>query len=451
MSLKSLLNQWTDLSKVVRKHSNLSQVDKIFLVSCASVIIYLAIHKLHTHSSDLQNADVYLAISSNGAMDEKAQRALQSLDMKQRADLTAHQLFIRAQLRDLNQHEGRRPSHTRSHEADILQDYAATLSKPDKSRWMYDRIQDYLDRRQVQYEELNLTTPTQYRILQQTLNDEMQRQHLNSENDQGSNDAYDRLERSKTWKVNDTQNVHDSGVHNSLKDVIYRLQEKESESSIPVDVTDIRSDVLSYIQTADVSPEIREKALIACHNAFQSNASHPSLSTLNERQILELVWKRSYHSANDQDQSNNIREMVVHNLADMVTNTNSPNGTEQVCVTGRIGRMLDSLTLTDAQSDQIGNPVSLDMMRNDIYEFAQQELQSKIEKYTVLDAVEEDTKMRDVAKSYQDASIQVSDDDEIVFKESIIEEVNDYMSKKYGELLSPNHQKEIISTVKDAI
>ena len=455
MSLKRLFNQWSDLSKAVRNQTSLSQVDKIFLASCASVILYLTLHKLHAHSTELQNADVNLAFMSNGSMDEKAQKALESLNQKQRADLTAHQLFIRAQLKDLNQHEGQRPSHTRSHEADILQDYAATLTKSGKSRWMYDRIQDYLDRREAQYEDLNLITPIQYRDLQATLNEEMRKQRSwEDDTDIGNHEktAFERLEKAKSWKANDTQNVHDSGVHNSLRDTLSRLQERGSETSLPIGISDIKTDVMQHIQQANVSMETKEKAMIACHNAFQSNASHPSLSSLNERQVLELVWKRSYHPANNVTQSENIREMVIHNLADTITHVESgqPHRTEQVCVTGRIGRLLDSLTLTDAQSEQIGNPVSIDVMRNDIYDFAQQELQNKIDKFTQMEDSNE-TNMRNVAISYQDMNVHVSNEDETLFKASIIDEVNDYMSTKYGELLSPHHQSEIMETVKEAL
>ena len=59
--------------------------------------------------------------------------------------------------------------------------------------------------------------------------------------------------------------------------------------------------------------------------------------------------------------------------------------------------------------------------------------------------------MRDVARSYENMTVEVPQSDEESFKESIIDNVGVYMQEKYGDLLSTQHQKEIMENVKQAV
>lgn len=423
--------------------SALSQVDKVLLASSASIIVCLAFCGLHEKSLLAHTRGERLAALSNGAMDRNAREALLTLNNEGRSELTAEQLFTRAQLRDLNQHEGQRPTHTRAHEVNILNDYQATLYKAGTTQWMYDRIQDYLDRRYDQYNDLQIPAPVQYTDLQARLDDmkATHRRQLTSEPSQ-------RIELNKMWKENDSQNVHDSGVHNSLQMLIERLQEKDDEVVLPLGLSDLKSDMLRYIAASDQSEYNKAKATAACHRICQSNASHHGLTQLNEGEVLELVWRRSYHPSNSVAQQSNIRDMVTSSLADMITqyDETQPNTLEQVCVTGRIGRLVDALTLTDAQSEDLGQPLSLDAMRNDIYEYAQKSLNEKIEQFK---SMEND--MGRVAQSYSDLSVEAAPESEQAFKESILSDVNDYMAVTYGTLLSGTHRADILETVNDSL
>lgn len=435
----TMTKQWTT--------SNVSQVDKIVIGSCASVLLVLIMASLHDRNELKRSEAERTALLSNGAFDHHAEIALTDLTQRPRSDLDAHQLFLRAQLRDLNLHEGHRPTHTRSHEAEILNDYVATLTKPGNDRWMRQRIQDFLDRRQVQFQALNIPVPVQYNDLQHELDIQRYRVY-DHETAPGLEGSLQRLEASKDWKTNDTQNVHDSGVHNSLRDMLARLKEKDNEVVTPLGLFDVTEDMMRHIQTGDFSDEVKRKAMIACHNGSRSNASHPSLSDLNEQQVMNLVWRRSYHPANNKEQQTNIKDMFVHNLADTITSDANVAAPEQVCVTGRIGRIVDALTLTDTDSMNVGQPLSLDMMRNDIFEYAQKQLQTKVQHFA---NITDDTRMRDVAKSYDDMSIQVNAEEEEQFKASVIEDTAEYIHRQYGELISSAHQQDIMSTVQNAI
>lgn len=431
--------------------NSLSKIDQIVIGSVASIILILAMTSLHERNEMKRTAAERLAVMSNGAFDGYAQDALKALSEKTRAELDANQLFARAQLKDLNLHEGTRPTHTRSHEADILHDYAATLTKPGTDRWMRRRIQDFLDRRFTQFEEMNIPMPVQYNTLQAELDaQQIYNDHLENVSDSqpGIQGSLRRLEASKEWKANDTQNVHDSGVHNSLRDMIGRIKERDAETILPLGEYSARDDILRHIGVGDFADAVKQKATNACLNAYQSNAMHPSLSNLNESQVMELVWRRSYHPSNSEEQRNNIRDMFVHNLADMITSDQNARSTEQVCVTGRIGRMVDSLTLTDAESINVGQPLSLEMMRNDVFEFAQKALKQKVEQFT---SAGNDDCMHQVAKSYNDLTVEVSPEAEEEFKKSIVSETGDYMVQQYGDLISPNHQQDLMNTVRDAL
>ena len=270
----------------------------------------------------------------------------------------------------------------------------------------------------------------------------------NNEPQKGLEGSIERLQRSKEWKTNDTQNVHDSGVHNSIRDILSRLQEKDKEVVTPLGLFDVTEDMLRHIQSGDFSEETKRKAIIACHNGSKSSASHPSLSDLSEQEIMRLVWRRSYHPGNSSEQQNNIKDMFVHNLADTITSDKTVPNPEQVCVTGRIGRIVDTLTLTDGDSINVGQPLSLDMMRNDIFEFAQNQLQRKIQQFS---STADNSNMWAVAQSYEDPTIEVSSEDENLFKQSVIEDTADYMTRQYGDLISSGHQQSIMNTVQDAI
>lgn len=431
----------------------LSPVDRVVLLTFASAFVCLTINQakqrydqyVSTHPSAHK-----LIQMSNGANDQAALRALAMLDKSSAADLEARDYFYRAELRDLNTHEGQRPSHTRTDEHRILQDYASALQRPGTEKWMQDRVQDYIDRRRYQYEILNLIPPHQYNDLEDILYRTKTDNRVKEQEIANNTDKAHRIEKKIEWTDNNIQNVHDSGVQNSLKELIQQVQQKDTEIVLPLGAPNVNDDIATYIMNGDFSDETKSKALIACHRSMQSTASHPSLSQLSEKDILSMVWRRSYHALNSEKNAEDIRDMVVHNLADTISTIDPDNAArvEQVCVTGRIGRIMDSLTLTDADSIDLKRPLSVEAMRNDIFEFTHKTLQEHIDHHQH-NALDES--MQKVAQSYSDPHIEVNAYEESLFTQPIVTEAKEYLEKTYGSTLSEQHKIDIMQAVKDSL
>ena len=431
---------------------DLSAVDRVVLLSFASAFIYLTIHQVNKKYNDytVKHPSVHdLRQMSNGANDRAAQRALAILDNSE-PFLKGADHFYRAELRDLNTHEGFRPSHTRTDEHRILQDYTYALRKPGAEKWMQDRIQDYIDRRREQYESSNLSPPSQYRELENILNHTKFEDRLKQKEIAKTIDKVQRLERKIEWTENDNQNVHDSGVQNTLKSLIHQVHEKDNEIVLPLEITNVADDITDYIIKGDFSDEIKSKALVACHRSMQSHASHPTLSHLSEKDILTMVWRRSYHVSNSTKNAEDIKDMVVHNLADTISTIDPKNAMniEQVCVTGRIGRIMDSLTLTDADSIHWKRPLSVEAMRNDVLEFTHKTLTDHIAQCETDDL---NPLMQKVAQSYKDPMIEVSTSDELLFTQPVVSKSEEYLEKMYGDTMSETHKMDVLRSVRDSL
>ena len=432
-----------------RDHVSSSTVDTVVFATCAGCIMFLALMKWNAIVQKRKNyCDVLVSFAkrSNGAFDQHAQEALARLDnLGSNEDMNAEGYFTRAQLRDLNTHEGIVPSNTRANEHRILMDYGRALRSDQRDAWIRDRVQDYLDRRSEQYRDLGIIAPTQYQQLQEEL-DEGRTAALLRE--PPVSDKINRIQTQKQWKANDTQNVHDSGVNQSMRKMLRNLMARDNEVVLPLGTFDIRDDISNHIISGDFNEEVKRKALIATQRMLDSNASHTSISHLPESDVLRMVWRRSYHPINSNGETQrNIKDMVVTQLADTITTM--PHGdqrVEQVCITGRIGRITDALTHTDNETAVIGQPLSLDAIRNNIYDYAHGELQRQIERFTPAGGTA-NSDMERVAASYTDPTVTVDDASENAFKANIVSKVEAYMTTEYGDQLSANHQRAIIDTV----
>ena len=158
-----------------RDHVSSSTVDTVVFATCAGCIMFLALMKWNAIVQKRKNyCDVLVSFAkrSNGAFDQHAQEALARLDnLGSNEDMNAEGYFTRAQLRDLNAHEGIVPSNTRANEHRILMDYGRALRSDQRDAWIRDRVQDYLDRRSEQYRDVGIVAPTQYQQLQKELDE----------------------------------------------------------------------------------------------------------------------------------------------------------------------------------------------------------------------------------------------------------------------------------------
>lgn len=170
------------------------------------------------------------------------------------------------------------------------------------------------------------------------------------------------LEKSKTH-TSDGQNVHDSAVSKAMKDTFNKL--KESQSSALSDPIILQNEINEFI--AAKKGEIDGTKLAAAKSSLVDIINNPSMNFSlggSDRDVLKLVWERSKNKINEVG-SDNIKEAIVHALADM----KGPDGSGGVCVTGRTGRLLESLTLLDADKS-MSSSATVEMYRNEIFDKA---------------------------------------------------------------------------------
>lgn len=128
----------------------------------------------------------------------------------------------------------------------------------------------------------------------------------------------------------DTQNVHDSTVTKYVIDAVKKLGELKSPT------TQIFADVVEYARQS-TDPK-GPKALDALLNILENNGFHQATKK-TEMEIVGLVWQRIHEPVN-QAHVDDLRQMLIQELADI----------QNVCLVGRISRILQTLESLDAEN-----------------------------------------------------------------------------------------------------
>jgi len=210
--------------------------------------------------------------------------------------------------------------------------------------------------------------------------------------------------------ANDGQNVHDSQITSQMRELYNRVRGTRHEN--------VRHD---NIQT--INGIIREK----CKNPdlVLAGFTGGNISALgvNDREVLETIWNRSYNKDNigpypdnpDKTGTQVIQESIIDCLNDTIERGNT------VCTTGRVARILDGLTLVDPISEGFK---TRDMYKNEIFNMCARVLNEEIEnaKGGEFDAI---------ARSYQDPSIDVDDVEEEKFKGIVRQKINNIINTEY--------------------
>jgi hypothetical protein len=167
---------------------------------------------------------------------------------------------------------------------------------------------------------------------------------------------------------NDPQNVHESQVNNDLARIYNQIKDRNTSESVLFrdEMNDAQTlvDIRNYMTTRDWSnDQHRQRALQTLDKVTEGNW----VSKLNAREsdVLTEVWRRMNSSQNE-DNRDNLRDSLMDSLSDCVET--GYNGQDyQVCASGRMGRVLGSLTLLD--SDQrIAEPIkTAEILRNEIF------------------------------------------------------------------------------------
>lgn len=133
----------------------------------------------------------------------------------------------------------------------------------------------------------------------------------------------------------DSQNVHDSQVISTLENSINTIQTK---TTILQNSQSSYNDIVNYISLYDDSDK-KYNALKAL-KAIKKNNTIISKFELSEMEVLRLVWNR-IKSEDNEDSFTILKENLYNELVDMV------QGDIVVCATGRVARLIDSLSGVD--------------------------------------------------------------------------------------------------------
>lgn len=177
---------------------------------------------------------------------------------------------------------------------------------------------------------------------------------------------------------NDPQNVHESQVNNDLARIYHQIQQRnETENILFDEMNDPQAlkEIRNYMNNRKWSDEKqRQRALQTLDKIEEGNW----VTNLNAREseVLSEVWHRM-NSPQNEDNRDNLRDSLMNSLSDCVEP--GYNGQEyQVCASGRMGRVLSSLTLLDADTN-IGEPIkTAEILRNEIFSKSYQIIQDSL-------------------------------------------------------------------------
>jgi len=192
---------------------------------------------------------------------------------------------------------------------------------------------------------------------------EIQDAILNSINEQQQNIDYSRTSKKKEVDKyinehkkmrNDPQNVHDSHVNADLRKTFNKLKnENENRQYI-----DYEQNIINTISKLDNINKTKKDKAISTLFKMYNNERIEALDT-TERDVVQNVWARINHPNNVGNRENLVNSFV-ESLID---------GSGDVCVGGRCGRVIGSLAKLDKDPD-VGVTISKDMIRNEIFNHA---------------------------------------------------------------------------------
>lgn len=454
---------------------------KLFLGS-AALLALLCYGNLSDQRSAIERFSVYeddttesnrLLRQSGGTLDTHAMNALHVIEKKKLQDRTLADHLNAANLRHLYRDEGFVDGSFHSYDAmphyiqalakarsqervlptsDLLgvtetaRSYLAKIRAVEPYRIRHTNGNPQLNRailaQQVELD--NQIQKTQTTLQQQAL-----AQANNTSNNRAETaDKY--LENSKGWNV-DRQNVHDSHVQNTLRETVQTLGQLDAEIIAPPDEQDPWSAAKTYIETnpQKFTDAKRNNALFALNTIRGSHGVHSGMD-YPENKIFEMTWRRVYHPKNQMgEHASNIKDMIVENLADCTVDFGQNNkGT--VCASGRIGRTLSSLTMTDADTALGGGgAMTIDAIRNETFEYAQKAIKHQLDIYKASETPEHVA----LVSSYEQpaSSMIVSPQIEQQFKSDVMQKISDHIDHQYGSKLAPANKQTLLNHVEAGI
>lgn len=137
---------------------------------------------------------------------------------------------------------------------------------------------------------------------------------------------------------NDSQNVHDSGVVNSIKIIIRDLA---ANTKMACDKNECIASIHGVIKNYGSNPTVRDRALKTFKRMCESNTLISSVD-MNETDLMRLVWNRIC-SLSGQDRKN-VEENLVLQLSEGIEHG------DVVCAQGRFNHLLSCLDVLNLES-----------------------------------------------------------------------------------------------------
>jgi hypothetical protein len=132
---------------------------------------------------------------------------------------------------------------------------------------------------------------------------------------------------------NDTQNVHDHTLINTVKDSIRKLQ---TSTDMTVNVEDTLKKLRLFIQEKNETD--KKSDALKTLDTIERNHQELISFKMKEVDLLNLLWNRI---VNNHDNSDELKNNMYDQLADSVEHDSV------ICSTGRFTRLLDSLNVVD--------------------------------------------------------------------------------------------------------
>lgn len=401
----------------------------VLLLLFISLVLLLGYYYYDSNQKRIKSDILRNITNSNGTFDAHAQQALENIN--ELHNLAPRDEFNRARLIYLNINEGGEVNNIEDLN-NIVQGYHNALINGDNELEFFelDQIENFINMNPRLAQEIdirnnivNLHNIPDYRAKQ------IQKTMEQSKNETvNKTEALDKFTESNIVHSNDSQNVHDSGVNHQLKEAFRKLKDESPYATR--DSPRINTEIHNYI-ISNIKDINKKNNAMKALDAIKGNNAYNSSIDAKEQDLLNLVWTRSDIRDNIKNKDL-IRDAIIDALADMSTSLGT------VCNSGRCTRLMGSLTLLDSNQDVANGFLTVEAIRNDMLNKSNEILKLHIE-----ETKNGDSNLKNVAKSYENPDITVSDEDETAFKNDIIEKIKTSLDDEYKDKISESDYNRI--------
>ena len=370
---------------------------------------------------NLKNNVIEHAFLSNGTFDKHAEKALESIDSMNKPSQKDH--FLAARIIDLNAHEGRINNvHVLN---DVVNHYMTNLEpvQNDDLDWFeIDQIENFANR----HMDIMNANPNYNNFIDRVLQKRPEKVKFTIEeakdNAETKKEAFEDYVDKTIVHTKDSQNVHDSAVNTQMRLSIDKL--RKSTPSIYND-KNLEIDIRNFVNNVDLDGKKKKKVSHSLETVLKNNFN--GTLSIGESELLKLVWTRSEMIENEKNKEL-IKTAVLESLADMCDDDEN-----LVCPGGRCARLIESLVHVDTNPNIVSGAMTVEQIRNDAFTQCNELLTETIKEQqgNILDKG-----LSNAAKSYEDSSIEVSNEDETRFKAIVKDKIQKFLQKTYETKLS---------------